>query len=204
MSKYEPREAVSQLKSWIGDKIINLDQGNKGEFKERYQVVVDTINNIKVLDMTIPDDLVSEKEKLEEILDTEAILRELQQELSLLVTNMKQSLSRKSKIKTQKGKIAPRKKLTVTFSDGITFCEENATATFIMSLAHIGLGKIAGLVDITSRGHPLVSKQKNRDAMSLRMVDGYYIETHSGTEVKARKLELIANVLNVDITIDVL
>ncbi|MEA3544566.1 MAG: hypothetical protein U9R69_05020, partial [Thermodesulfobacteriota bacterium] len=83
MSKYEPREAVSQLKSWIGDKIINLDQGNKGEFKERYQVVVDTINNIKVLDMTIPDDLVSEKEKLEEILDTEAILRELQQELSL-------------------------------------------------------------------------------------------------------------------------
>jgi len=203
MSKYDPFEAVSQLKSWIEKVISNLDQDNLQKEKERYRVVITTINNIKNLGMSVPDDLVLEKEKIEEIIQTEDVLKDLQHDLSLLATSIKQSLPKKSKARTQSGKKAARKILSVTFPDGVTFCENNATNTFLRSLEHIGLDKIADLEQIRSHGYPLVSKQKNIAANSLKMINGYYIETNSNTEQKAKELRLVAKQLQIDIKINV-
>jgi len=201
MSQYDPREAVSELKNWIGSKISTLDGSDLSEAKERYRSVLEVLNGSRILGIDVSSDLLLEKNRLESRIQIEELLRELQQDLSLLALNLKKALPNNPGNRIPAGKKGPRKSLTVTFRDGTSIREDIVANTFIRSLQYIGLERLSGLRQFIAHGHPLVSTQQNPNAYSQKLVDGFYIETHSGTQEKARLLRAIAKELGVDMKV---
>ena len=211
MDSYDPLEIVYQLRAWIEKSLENyssLGVATLVEAKPRYHTVIEIINGLEKLRIPIPEDINLEKENLENILkgssEEKGRLTVLAKELSSLAIDIKRQLRVMRSSKTTKGKKASPKGLQVTFPDGMVFCESTATKTFIRTLQYIGLKRVSELQSIRALGHPLVSTQKNESAGSVREIDGYYIETHSSTEAKAKHIRRIARNLNIDIMVNII
>jgi len=211
MDSYDPLETVYQLRVWVEKSLENyssLDAATLVEAKARYRTVIEIINGLENLRIPIPEDINLEKENLKNILkvpsEEKGKLTDLAKELSSLAVDIKRQLRVMRSLKTTDGKKAPPKGLQVTFPDGVVFCENTATKTFIRTLQHIGLKRVSELQSIRALGHPLVSTQKNESAGSAHEIDGYYIETLSSTETKAKYIRRIAGNLNIDVMVNVI
>lgn len=93
--------------------------------------------------------------------------------------------------------------LRVTMPDGEVIQEPKASETFVMVLAKLGLDRLAENQNYIQKGYPLVSRKRNPRGHSLYEFDGYYIETHSGSEYKSQLLKRIADDLGYQIKIEV-
>jgi len=211
MDSYDPLEIVYQLRVWVEKSLENyssLDAATLVEAKARYRTVIEIINGLEKLLIPTPEDINLEKANLENILkvpsEEKGKLTVLAKELSSLAIDIKRQLRVMRSPKTTEGTKAPPKGLQVTFPDGVVFCESTATKTFIRTLQHIGLERVSELQSIRILGHPLVSTQKNESAGNAREIDGYYIETLSSTETKAKYIRGIASNLNIDIIVNVI
>jgi len=211
MDSYDPLEIVYQLRVWVEKSLGNyssLDAATLVEAKARYRTVIEIINGFEKLLILIPEDINLEKANLENILkvpsEEKGKLTVLAKELSSLAIDIKRQLRVMRSPKTTEGKKAPPKGLQVTFPDEVVFCENTATKTFIRTLQHIGLKRVSELQSIRALGHPLVSTQKNESAGNVREIDGYYIETRSSTEAKAKYIRGIASNLNIDIIVNII
>ncbi len=199
MDNYDPIKTVHQLRDWVEESISSTNAGSLAEAKARYIKITKVINQLQGLGISIPEDITSERRAIEEFIDASGetrILTSLANELSSLAKGIDRHLKR------HKGGKANPQKLRVKFPDGTVIFENKAVDTFIKSLQCIGLQRVSLLTSVKSHGgHPIVSREKNRLAGNLREIDGYFIETKSSTQHKARQIRDIARALNVDISV---
>jgi hypothetical protein len=92
-----------------------------------------------------------------------------------------------------------KKRLRVTFGDGVVIEEYNATATFAQALQRLDLARVAAL-GLTLVGIPLVGKAKS-DQYGQWKIDGFYICMHSSTQRKKELLEKIAGELGIPLKV---
>ena len=202
MSRDNSSEMINQLKTWIEERFRSLhaassDEQERDEAMARYRKLASIVHQLEGLGIPIPEDVESEKATLEEFLHTpneeESELVFLSKELSSLAKNINHRLRGMRSQNSSKGKKGPRKRLRVEFSDGAIIDEAKAIDTFVESIRHIGLQHVSKLL-IKQDGRPLVSTQEPESSMArkFRQIDGYFINTHSGTNGKAKpKLRLI-------------
>ncbi len=103
----------------------------------------------------------------------------------------------------KKTKSAP-KLLKVTFGDGSVIQEKTATETYVETIRHIGVEKVANLTDVRIEGLPLVVKQVDYRMQMRPLDDGWYVCTHSSTIAKQRMLEKISERLELNLIIEVI
>lgn len=93
--------------------------------------------------------------------------------------------------------------LRVTLPEGLVICEKKAKDTFIEVLQYLGIQRVADLGLMWCK-IPLVSTEKDaRYGKSQVFVDGYYINTNSGTEYKRKQLEEISRLLGEPLKVEV-
>ena len=198
MENYNPFEGIAQIKAWVDESFLKIAPPD--EATERYRDIGKAIDQLNKLGISVPEDLVEEKESLEKLFDTpneeKRQLASLAQELSSLANQIKGGLRRPEGPKT------PHRKLKVTFPDGTVICENKAVDTFVRSLQLIGLERIAELPFIRNSRTPLVSFERT-ERPQYRQVDGYFILTHTSTEQKAKGIERIAAELRIDIVVEI-
>jgi len=208
MDSYDPLEIVYQLRACIEKSLSSLDTAILDEEKARYRTVIEIIDRFEKLHISIPEDITSEKVNLLKKISTpneeKRKLTDLANELSSLAKNIKRQLKGMRGSKTTSDRKAPPKGLRITFPDGMVFCENKATDTFVKTIQYAGLKRVSELQSIRALGHPLVSTQKNESAGNVRELDGYYIETRSSTEAKAKHIRDIASNLNIDIMVNII
>ena len=180
------------------------------EAKARYQEVIGIIRQLEKLHLPVSDEIKSEKAALEDSLrapnEDEDQLTVLARELSSLAKDIQ--LRAKQIQKTPSGGVkAPPKRLRVEFSDGTIIDENKAADTFIHAIRHIGLQRVSEL-PIKKFGHPLVSTRMPKYELphytkTLREIDGYFINTYSGTNQKAQYIKRIADTLQMDISVSI-
>jgi hypothetical protein len=207
MDDRDPLETVCQLRTWVEKSFLSLETLTLAETNVRYRTVIEIIDRCKKLQIPIPDDISSEKENIEKVRNAsnnERIkLTDLAKELMLLAKDIKRQLQKKQSSRTMSGRKAAPKGLQVVFSDGMVICEETAINTFIKTLQHIGLKRVSELQSIMQSGYPLVTTKRSESADFVRETDGYFIQTKTSTEAKAKYIRRIADNLNVDITVNV-
>ena len=96
------------------------------------------------------------------------------------------------------------KKLQVTFPDGTVIKEAKATKTYVKAIKRISVEKIIqarGLQKV--RGIPIVSTVKP-ERQSIEIEKGYWVNTHSSTQVKAENLIQLSERLNLGLKVEVL
>ncbi len=198
MENYNPFEGIAQIKAWVDESFLKIAPPD--EATERYRDITKAIVQLNKLGISVPDDLIAERESLEKLFDTpndeKRQLASLAQELSSLANQIKGGLRRPEGMRASPGK------LKVTFPDGTVICENKAVDTFLKSLQLIGLGRVAELPFIRDSRNPLVSLERTARPQ-YRQVDGYFIFTHSGTEQKAKEIERIADALRIDIVVEI-
>ena len=208
MDNYNPLETVRQLRAWVKESLSSLNTVPLAEAKARYREITKVIDQLKKLHIPIYEDIKSEKEALEELISTsdeKEKLISLAKELSSLARDINHQLRGMRSPRAPGGGKAPPKKLRVTFPDGTVIFENKAVETFVKSLQCIGLKRVSELKSIRSYGgHPIVSRKKNESAGHVREIDGYFIETKSSTEQKARHIQDIARALHIEISVDVM
>jgi len=208
MDNYDPLKTVGQLRTWVEKSLLSLNTDNVQvvEAKRRHREVMRAIDQLEKLQFSIPDDIISEKKILEELISTsdeKAKLTTLAKELSSLSRDINRQLRTRSS-GTVKGGIAPPKILRVKLPDGTVIFENKAVDTFLKTLQHIGLERVSKLQSIISQGHPLVSTEKHESVKYFRELDGYFIGMHSSTATKSRLLQRIARELHIKISVDVM
>ena len=206
MREYDPIRAVSHLRSWVEESLRSLDTVTLAEAKARNREIKKVMDQLKKLHLPISEEIISEKRALDQLIgisDERKKLSALAKELSGLSRDIKDGLRDKKEQGVSGGK-APAKRLRVTLPDGTVVYENKAVDTFLKSIEYIGLDRVSKLPSIRKYGHPLVSIQRNEKAMQVRELDGYFIETHSDTEQKARCIRDIARALRMDIDVEII
>ena len=209
MENYDPLETVEQLRAWV-EKLLSSQKENTVRMaaaKRRYRTVMGVIGQLERLQIPISEDIVSEKETLEELIGTSNERRKLNslaKELSSLAKEINRQLRGERSSRTTKGRRGPAKQLRVSFPDGTAIYESKATDTFVRSIQHIGLKRVAELPTISVYGHPLVSAIRNESSRSYRELDGYFVETNISTTVKAKYIQRIADALQIDVSIEII
>lgn len=202
MNNYDPIETVNQLRAWVEKSLSSLNAIPLAEAEVRFGEITKVIDQLKKLHIPISEDIKSEKEALEELISTSGErekLVSLAKELSSLAGDINQQLRG-----IGGGKASP-KKLRVTFPDRTVIIENKGVETFVKVLQYIGLKRVSELKSIRSYGgHPIVSRVKNEAAGHVREIDGYFIETKSSTNQKARQIQDIARALHIEITVDLI
>nr|WP_297657128.1 hypothetical protein [uncultured Prevotella sp.] len=92
---------------------------------------------------------------------------------------------------------------TVRFPDGTVVQRKNAKETMIATLKVIGLHRAAAFRGRLFKGFPLVSRNERMDAgfKCQELVDGWYIYTNMGNEVKVDILRQISDELSLGLVI---
>lgn len=94
----------------------------------------------------------------------------------------------------------------VRFIDqNVEFGHHIAQQTFIDTLKHIGLERVAQLKHLTFSGYPLVGKQQritSEGQIWQKQVDGWWIYVNLSNKTKMRTIQTIADELNLNIQID--
>lgn len=209
MGNGDPLETVSQLRVWVERKLSSLgsDSVRTATVRKKYRKINGVIDQLESLGIPISEEIILEKETLEEVLrnsNEREVLNSLATELSNLAKDIRSQLRDSQSLGTIKRKRAPAKRLRVRFPNGTVISESNATTTFLRSLQSFGLARVAELRSVRAQGHSLVSKMKHEPSNSIRELDGYFIETKLSTKDKARYLRRIADALQVDVTVEVL
>lgn len=211
MVKDDPLVMIADLRTWIEERFRSLeaassDEAKKDEARARYREVVDVIRRLERLQHPVSKKTRAEKAELEEFLHTlnedENQLTVLAEELSSLVKDIKGRLRDIRGRKTPRGVKSMPKRLRVEFPDGTIFCENKAVDTFVQALNHIGLERVLEL-SIKLNRHPLVSTRRLEQVRAARELNGYFIETHSSTDQKARCIEKIADALRIELSVSV-
>ena len=207
MNNFDPFEALSKLNAYIEERLRSLKTSPSIEAKSRHRKVCEIIDRCNDLNIPIPDEIKAEEENLTNMIALPSKERQeleaLKDEFVSLAKKIKYSLKGMHKRKLTSGPKAPPKKLRVTFSGGIVFAETSATDTFIKTLQYIGLKHISELKEIVLAGYPLVSAQKNESGRRVRHIEGYFIETHSSTAQKAKFIQRIANLLEINLSVEI-
>ncbi len=209
MENYDPLETVEQLRAWVEKSLPSLKDGavRMTAAKKRHRTVMGIIDQLDRLQIPISEDIISERESLEELItasNEREVLTALAKELSSLAKDINRQLRGERGSRTNKGRRGPSKHLRVSFHDGTVIYESRAVDTFLKAIQHIGLRRIAKLETIRAHGHPLVSTIRNDSSRGIRELDGYFVETHSSTTDKARYIRRIADALRIDVSVDVL
>ena len=209
MDNYDPLKTVDQLKTWVEKSLLSLNTDNVQvvEAKRRHREVMRAIDQLEKLQFSIPDDIISEKKVLEEMIrtsDEKAKLANLSKELSSLSREINRQLRGTRSPRTVRSEKASPKILRVTLPDGTVIFEKKAVDTFVTTLQYIGLERVSKLLSIISQGHPLVSTEKHESVKSFRELDGYFIGTRSSTATKASFIRRIARELHIKITVEVM
>ena len=208
MDNYDPLKTVAQLRTWVKKSFSSLKTDTVvAEAKRRHRGVMRAIEQLEKLQFTIPDDIISEKKDLEELISTSnerEKLATLSKELSSLAREINRQLRGTRSPRTVRSEKASPKILRVTLPDGTVIFEKKAIDTFLMTLQYIGLERVSKLQSIISQGHPLVSTEKHESVKSFRELDGYFIGTHSSTATKASFIQRIARELHIKITVEVM
>lgn len=202
MDNYDPFKAVHQLRAWIKQTVSAANESASADARKRYGRITRVIEQLQGLDISVPEDLISEKRAIEEFIaasrETKSLTK-LADELSILAREVDRHLR---SLETKRSK-APAQKLRVRFPDGTVIFENKAVETFVKSIQYVGLERVSELTSIKSHGgHPIVSRRKNESAGMVREINGYYIETKSSTERKARHIREIARELSVEISVE--
>lgn len=209
MENYDPLGTVEQLKAWV-EKSLSSQRKNSVHMaaaKRKYRKVMGVIDQLEGLQIPISDDIVSEKEALEEMIGTSnerEKLTSLAKELSSLAKEINRQLRGERSARPARGRRGPAKQLRVSFPDGTVICDRKATDTFVNSIQYIGFERVAKLEAIRINGHPIVSMKRNELSRGFRELDGYFVETHISTKDKARYLQRITNTLRCDATVDII
>jgi hypothetical protein len=92
---------------------------------------------------------------------------------------------------------------SVAFPDGTVYHESQAVETFILALKKIGLERIASDPGVPQHvGYSVVSEyERKADKTVQRQVDGYYIYTNLGNDVKIDDLQDLSKRYNLGLTI---
>ena len=209
MDNYDPLKTVEQLRNWVEKSLLSLNTDNVQvvEAKRRHREVMRAIDQLEKLQFSIPDDIISEKKVLEEMIrtsDEKAKLATLSKELSSLSREINRQLRGTRSPRTVRSEKASPKILRVTLPDGTVIFEKKAVDTFVTTLQYIGLERVSELQSIISQGHPLVSTEKHESVKAFRELDGYFIGTRSSTATKASFIRRIARELHIKITVEVM
>ena len=209
MENYDPLETVEQLRAWVEKMLPSLKEGTvrMAAAKKRHRTVLGIIDQLERLQIPISEDIASEMESLEELISASnerARLTSLAKELSSLAKEINSQLRGERSSKITRGGRGPAKQLQVSFPDGTVICESKATDSFVRSIQHIGLERVAKLRTIRVNRHPIVSVIRNESSRGFRELDGYFVETHISTKDKARYIQRIANALRIDVTVNVI
>ena len=209
MGNGDPLRTVSQLRVWVEGTLSSLrsDSVRTATVRKKYRKINGVIDQLESLGIPISEEIILEKETLEEVLrnsDEREVLNLLATELSNLAKDIRSQLRDSQSLGTIKRKREPAKRLRVRFPDGTVISESKATTTFLRSLQCFGLERVAELRSVRAQGHSLVSTMKHEPSNSIRELDGYFIETKLSTKDKARYLRRIADALQVDVTVEVL
>ncbi len=211
----EPFDLLEMLKEWVTNEIPEVDTSLLPEASARHRTVNEAIERLVTLSITIPDELTREEAKLREMItlpdQLKPLLTKLQQELTVVQQLIDSKLKGMQKKPSRQNDDAlvdrPRalpKQLKVTFADGKSFCRSKASETLVAVLDYIGLERVAELTHIVLFGHPIVSSTRNPRGMQVHQLKGYYIETSTSTDLKARDLERIASELHIPMKVEVL
>ena len=196
MYNYDPNKAVRQLRAWFEESLSSQNTRALASATKRYREITKVIDYLQRLGISVSEDIRSEEKALEQLINASE-LRNLSNELLTLARDIDRHLGR------LRGGKAPARNLRVTFPDGTVIFEKKAVDTFVNTLRHIGLGRVAKMHSVRSHGgHPIVSRERNESAGMVREVDGFFIETKSSTEQKARHIKEIARVLSIEISVD--
>ena len=201
MENYDPIKAVRQLRGWVEESLSSLESVPLAEAKARLREINKIIDQLNRLHIPISEEIISEKRALDKLIGISGErckLPSLAKELSSLARDIRGGL----KGQTESGERAPAKKLRVTFADGTVVFDNKAVETFLKSIEYIGLDRVSKLQSPKKFGHPIVSTQRNENAMQVRELDGYFIETHSDTKQKARWIREIARNLRIAIEVE--
>ena len=214
MAQDDSLEVVNQLRAWVEARFLSLndtssDSEEKNVALARYRVLRIAIRQLEKLKISVHEELKSEKVALDEFLhrpsEEESKLVLLSKELSSLAKDINYRLRNMRSQKSSIGKKAPPKRLRVEFSDGTIIEESISTNTFVDSIRHMGLQLVSEL-PIKKDGVLLVSTQEPdspREARKFRKIEGYFINTHSSTNTKARYIQQIADALRIDISVSI-
>lgn len=196
MENYDPIKAVRQLRDWVEESLSSQNTGALASAMKRYGEITKVIDQLQRLGISVSEDIRSERKALEQLINASK-LRNLSKELLTLARDIDRNLGK------LRGGRTSAKKLRVTFPDGAVIFEKKAVDTFVNTLRHIGLGRIAELQSVQRHGrHPIVSRERNESAGMVREVDGFFIKTKSSTVQKARQIKDIARVLSIKISVD--
>lgn len=203
MDNYDPIKAVRQLRGWVEESLSSLETVPLAEAKARLREITRVMDQLKKLDISISEEIIREKRHLDRLIGISGErekLPSLAKELSSLARDIRVGL----KGQKEPGGRSPAKKLRVTFPDGTVVFDNKAVETFLKSIEYIGLDRVSKLQSPTRFGHPIVSPQRNENAMQVRELDGYFIETHSDTKQKARWIREIARTLRIAIEVELI
>lgn len=207
MDSRDPLDLIRQLRVWVDKTLSSINKIPLGEARARYREVGKIIDQLERLRIPVSEDIRKEKETLEDLIrvsNERKQLASLSKELLSLARDINHQLKSVRSSGTPRGGKSPPKRLQVTFSDGPVVFEKTATATFIRCLRFIGFERVAELRTIRSHGHPLVSTRRNESGGMVHEVDGYFIETHSDTDLKAKQLQRIGRALDIRMKIEML
>ena len=99
---------------------------------------------------------------------------------------------------------APRKKIKVTFPDGVEIYHWDVSKTIIDVFRKIGFSKVAAVELKVLGGNPLVSKQQHTRGKYTwtEAGSGFFVCTHSGTAQKLKQLKKVNNRLALGLKIE--
>ena len=210
--QHRAKGIISELIEWFDYCLYQIDAVDKPEqdvdFEGELNKIIITIGTLEQLGSSIPKELLERRDKLENAGDALSVLKEVVDQLQEMAKVGHDKL-REHGVRRQRQEVKRETArgsrnlwdLSVTMPDGREICCNRATDTFVEVLKLIGLNRITELRQLVEFGHPLVSRQSNANGKAQRIVDGYYIQTHSSTPSKARTLERIAEYLNEDIIV---
>lgn len=204
MSNYEANEIMDALLDWTKKKLsFVLNPTDLEEAQKRHGAALNVIEGLEKLNLTVPENIKEEEKssalKLNASKKSTEDLRKFSKELVSLAKEIESQFPRaRKKRKSQETRATP-KKLHISFPDGTVFCERIASDTFVKTLQKIGLEKLSQMPSMT-----LVSTEENKGALNERNVDGYFVQTHSNTAQKAKKIKQIAEKLQIDISVKLL
>ena len=204
MDNYDPITAIRQLRDWVEESLSSLETVRLAEAKARNREITRVMDQLHKLDLPISEEIISEKRALDKLIGISGVrekLPSLAKELSSLAKDIRDGLRRQEEHGTPRGR---PKKLRVTFPDGTVVFDNKAVETFLKSIQYIGLDRVSKLQSPTKFGHPIVSTKRNENAMQVREVEGYFIETHSDTKQKARWIREIARALRIAIEVELI
>ena len=97
---------------------------------------------------------------------------------------------------------AKRKRIKVTFADGIEYCDSNATTTMIQSIEKIGVERVAAL-NMEACHIPLVAQEvsKKYAPWIKPMSNGWYLMAQSDT--KQKYMQLVSIITQLEVKADV-